>query len=135
MAVNLLPPIPQDKIEENVRWREWFRNLGNYISQAQNGNIVNSIATGGTGATTAAGARNNLGLGTMSTQNETAVNITGGNLSGVTVTASSLTGNVALTNSTATTATAGTHTLPSSPVGFVIVNINGTNFKLPYYNL
>ena len=43
---NLLPPIPQDKLEENPRWRDWFRNLGNYIQQAQLGNTVLSIANG-----------------------------------------------------------------------------------------
>jgi len=34
---------------------------------------------------------------------------------------------------TATGATAGAQTLPANPVGFLIVNINGTSRKLPYY--
>jgi hypothetical protein len=45
---------------------------------------VLSIAGGGTGATTAAGIRTNLGLGTIAIQNANAVNITGGSLTGIT---------------------------------------------------
>ena len=130
MAVNNLPPIPQDPIEENARWRNWFLNLGSYIQQTQVGGVVLTILQGGTGANSAAGARQNLGLGTMATENSNAVAITGGSISGVT-----LSGTVSLTNTTATTATAGTHALPANAVGFVIININGTNYKLPYYNV
>lgn len=42
------------------------------------------IANGGTGSTTASGARTNLGLGTIATQNANNVNITGGSISGIT---------------------------------------------------
>ena len=34
---------------------------------------------------------------------------------------------------TATTATAGAQTLPANPVGFLVVSLNGTSVKLPYY--
>jgi Tfp pilus assembly protein PilW len=34
---------------------------------------------------------------------------------------------------TATTATAGAETLPANPVGFLVVSINGTSRKIPYY--
>lgn len=70
-----------------------------------------AVADGGTGASTAADARTNLGLGTIATQNSNAVSITGGSLSGVTVTGS-LSGN-------ATTAT----TLQTART------INGTSFN------
>jgi hypothetical protein len=43
------------------------------------------IEDGGTGASTAVGARTNLGLGTLATQNANAVAITGGSITGVTI--------------------------------------------------
>lgn len=43
------------------------------------------IAYGGTGATTAANARTNLGLGTMATQNANGVAITGGSINGTAI--------------------------------------------------
>jgi hypothetical protein len=54
-----------------------------------------AIADGGTGATTDVGARTNLGLGTMATQNAGAVAITGGTVTGITnvgITGGSITG-------------------------------------------
>jgi hypothetical protein len=50
-----------------------------------------SIAGGGTGASSAAGIIANLGLGSMSTQNSNAVNITGGSIVGVQYSASDIT--------------------------------------------
>lgn len=50
------------------------------------------IADGGTGASTAAAARTNLGLGTIATQNANAVALTGGSLSGVSVPFADITG-------------------------------------------
>jgi hypothetical protein len=84
MAKNLLPPIPQDQISEVISWREWFRNLGNYIQVAQTGGSPWTIVQGGTGAGTAAGARANLGIGTMGTQNANAVTISGGAITNTT---------------------------------------------------
>lgn len=50
-----------------------------------------AIADGGTGASTAAGARTNLGLGDMATQNASAVSITGGTIAASTIDIASLT--------------------------------------------
>jgi|LakMenE18May11ns_1017448.scaffolds.fasta_scaffold9916468_3 hypothetical protein len=47
-----------------------------------------AILDGGTGASTASGARTNLGLGTISTQDANNIAITGGSISGVTFTGS-----------------------------------------------
>lgn len=47
--------------------------------------VVIGILGGGTGAGTAAGARSNLGLGTMATQAASAVAITGGTIADVTM--------------------------------------------------
>lgn len=49
------------------------------------------IEDGGTGASTAVGARTNLGLGTLATQNANAVALTGGTISGVAIPLSTIT--------------------------------------------
>ena len=38
-------------------------------------------------------------------------------------------------NNDSATATAGGATLPATPEGFVVININGVDKKIPYYNL
>ena len=107
---NSLPPIPQDKISEVQSWRDWFRNLGNYIQQAQNGNIITPIIAGGTGANNAAGARQNLGLGTIAVQNADNVAITGGTLTGVSVSGTIVpTSGITRTITTAKLTTSGTN--------------------------
>tara|TARA_R110000868_G_scaffold114172_2_gene306137 strand:+ start:1620 stop:3428 length:1809 start_codon:yes stop_codon:yes gene_type:complete len=61
-----------------------------YVNQsnafALAGNVVGTLAitNGGTGATTASGARTSLGLGTVATQDASNVAITGGSITGIT---------------------------------------------------
>jgi hypothetical protein len=63
-----------------------------------------TVADGGTGASTAAGARTNLGLGTLATQNADNIAVTGGSISGVTFSGSfsglTLVSSVTLTGTT-----------------------------------
>jgi len=57
-----------------------------YVPTLEVGTIVGTIpvVNGGTGATTESGARTNLGLGTIATQNSNNVSITGGSVTGIT---------------------------------------------------
>lgn len=58
--------------------------VNNDISELTGLTTPLSVAQGGTGSTTASGARTNLGLGTMATQNANNIAITGGSVSGIT---------------------------------------------------
>jgi hypothetical protein len=53
---------------------------GNVLGTATNVTAIVAIANGGTNAATAAGARTNLGLGTIATQSSSSVSITGGSI-------------------------------------------------------
>lgn len=111
-----------------------------------------AILDGGTGASTASGARTNLGLGTISTQDSNNVTITGGSISGVSfsgsftgvtlISSTSFTTSNAATNLTITTngitaggsdanvnivlAPKGTGSVTSTKVGFTGGAIDGT---------
>lgn len=75
-------------------------------------------------------------IGTMASQNANAVAITGGTVivSAAAPTASA--GQVGLGSGTATTVGAAgvASALPTAPTGYLVVNIGGTNYKIPYYN-
>jgi hypothetical protein len=57
---------------------------GTVTGNATNVNGIVALTNGGTGASTAAQARTNLGLGSLSTQASTNVSITGGSITGIT---------------------------------------------------
>jgi hypothetical protein len=57
---------------------------GSLVGNATNVTGTVSINNGGTGGTTAAAARSNLGLGTIALQNSGSVSITGGSITGIT---------------------------------------------------
>jgi len=77
------------------------------------------------------------GLGTMSTQNANAVSITGGNVTVTNVSAANVTvtTNLFANLTTNANATFATSSLPLVPEGYLIVTINGTQKKIPYYGV
>lgn len=109
------------------------------IANATSG--VSPVANGGTGATTAAGARSNLGLGTMAIQNAAGVTVTGGSMNGVTIGATNAQpaqfSNLAVTGSSALSAATGvTMALADSSTNlattaFVMANVGPAGGVVP----
>ena len=73
-----------------------------------------ALAGGGTGATTASGARTSLGLGTIATQSAASVAITGGTIAGATLDATNSISATAINSATIATARLGSGTANSS---------------------
>jgi hypothetical protein len=96
-------------------------------NQNTSGNAANvtgtvAVANGGTGATTAANARTNLGLGTIATQNSNSVSITGGSITGITDLAVADGGTGASTAAGAATNLAAAFGNLLYPVGSIYIN-------------
>jgi len=141
-----------DQTPSNVSWSTNTLDYpGSITNSTWNGNTV-AVSRGGTGAVTLTGyvkgngtsaftASSNIpssditGLGTMSTQNANAVSITGGNIAVTNVSAANVTITSTLTANLTTNANAtfATSSLLLVPEGYLVVNINGTNKKIPYY--
>ena len=85
------------------------------------------VANGGTAATTASGARTNLGLGSMATQDAGAVAITGGTMSGVTV------GDSGSFTATLSNASSGGTTVTTVTAYWKLVN-NTVSLRIPALN-
>ena len=67
----------------NVTGNITGNGVGTWTGNATNVSGVVQVTNGGTGATTPSGARTNLGLDSMSTQNSGAVSITGGTITNI----------------------------------------------------
>jgi hypothetical protein len=90
------------------------------------------VANGGTGSTTASGARTNLGLGTIATQNSNSVSITGGSISGITDLAVADGGTGASTAADARTnlgLVIGTNVLAPNGSGASLTSLNASNIS------
>lgn len=74
---------PTNPQENFFRFNRAGNKFQEYLSAVWVDKVL-SIAGGGTGATSAGAIRTNLGLGTMSLQNDNAVSIMGGNIGGAT---------------------------------------------------
>ena len=81
-----------------------------------------ALANGGTGASTASGARTNLGLGSIATQDLSNINITGGSIDGTTIGGSSA---AAITGTTVTANSGFTGDLTGDVVGDLTGDVTG----------
>ena len=145
-----LPPPPNGPIDNSKNWRDWFFGVWVYATQVTT-NTFNGLNFAGSNLTSIVTRNHNdltniqggsplqeyhltlaqynsiTGLGTMSAQNASSVAITGG-------TVAATLGTVGQTTAL-TVGAAGTATTPPLPVGYIVISINGTNFKMPYYNI
>lgn len=84
-----------------------------------------SVANGGTGATSASGARTNLGLNDMSTQASSNVAITGGTITGGTI--------YNWGGNNYTNLVCGEDPSSGTLTGYLVLKVNGRTVKVPFY--
>jgi hypothetical protein len=75
--------------------------VGTVTGNATNVSGIVAVNNGGTGSASASGARDNLGLGTIATQNSSSISITGGTITGITALAINVGGTGAVSASQA----------------------------------
>lgn len=92
-AITLQVSAPSNLPTGAIKWNRALNKFQEWDGAVFQDMIV-ALAGGGTGSATAAGARTNLGLGTMAVQSSSAVAITGGTITGVTIDASVITSGV-----------------------------------------
>lgn len=81
-AAKMFVVAPTNPEENFIRYNRSGDKFQEYLSAVWTDKIL-ALAGGGTGSATAAGARTNLGIGTMGVQNSNAVAITGGSATGL----------------------------------------------------
>lgn len=95
-AATMFAGSPSNIPTNAVKWLAANNKFQRYSGAVWNDMVI-ALEGGGTGATTQAGARSALGLGSMATQANTNVNITGGTITGITFSATNITsGEIAL---------------------------------------
>lgn len=114
---NLIPPIPNDRLEEGHPWREWFYHLGDYIQAAQVGLNPWTVAQGGTGSTSLNGYVKGNGTSPLTGQTGVPTSDITGTLAATTMPA--LTGDVTSTVNTVNTAISNTTVTGKVLTGFV----------------
>jgi len=141
---NLIPPIPNGKIEEGHLWREWFFNLGTYIQVAQVGGAPWTVPQGGTGLSTVSGYLKGAGatiagVGQIPTADvvnlsntNTGDNATNTQYSGLAASKADLAGNIAQAFSVSTLRTTG-YTVATLPAGTIGMRAYVTDATLPTY--
>jgi hypothetical protein len=102
-----------------IRWNQSNNRFERWSGTVWEGRTI-GITGGGTGATTPSGARSNLELGSMATQNSNAVGVTGGSITGV-----SFSGTGTLTGNASTAST--WQTARTLTIGATGKSVNGSN--------
>jgi microcystin-dependent protein len=83
-AITLDKDDPNNIPQNAIKWVRATSKFQEYITATWN-DLLLSIAGGGTGSSSASGARTNLGLGSMAVQNNNSIAVTGGTIAGCSI--------------------------------------------------